>query len=87
MSITNLKKNQKNEKTSAHVCLMSYSNEKKNINMVYIHLHENGFTQMWNLEQTSMDFKVESMVSSDFNVFENIKLWTPHHSFILEGLR
>ena len=39
---------------------MSYSNEKKNINMVYIHFYEKSFTKLSFLEQCSMEFKGES---------------------------
>lgn len=39
---------------------MSYSNEKKNINMVYIHFYKKSFTKLSFLEQCSMEFKGES---------------------------
>ena len=39
---------------------MSYSNKKKNINMVYIHFYEKSFTKLSFLEQCSMGFKGES---------------------------
>ena len=61
MTISNSKKSKKYE-TFAHSHFMSYSNEKKNINMVCIHLQEKGFTEMWYLEQSSRDFEGDDQI-------------------------
>ena len=66
---------------------MSYSNEKNNINMVYIYFYKKPFTKLPFLRQCSMEFKGESSAHPRVGGgFENEKCFKLHFGLTKKDL-